>query len=186
MSTKRSDAHATRELSLALATPPSEASLQAVILAAGRGSRLGDATQQAPKCLIDVGEQRLIDHQIDALQAHGITDILVVAGYRASDVKAAVRGRARVIINPEWSSTNSLYSLTLCKPYVRGGFIVMNCDVLAHADAGAAHVLDYVDAGIPSTVCPEAEYRAALEHVLALVQNLRPDVLVVEIGASPF
>ena len=59
-------------------------------------------------------------------------------------------------------------------------------DVLALADAGAAHALDYVDAGIPSTVCPEAEYRAALEHVLALVQNLRPDVLVVEIGASPF
>lgn len=59
-------------------------------------------------------------------------------------------------------------------------------DVLALADAGAAHVLDYVDAGIPSTVCTEAEYRDALDYVLAKVQSLRPDVLVVEIGASPY
>lgn len=135
MDIPRCGAHTARNGSFAQLELVFPTSLQAIILAAGRGSRLEAETDETPKCLVDVGDGRLIDHQIDTLQAHGIEDILVVAGYRASDVKAAVRGRAHVIINPEWGSTNSLYSLALCKPHVRGGIVVMNCDVLAHIDA---------------------------------------------------
>ncbi|MEX2470760.1 MAG: hypothetical protein WEA34_01175 [Gemmatimonadota bacterium] len=58
-------------------------------------------------------------------------------------------------------------------------------DVLAFEDAGADAVCDFMDAGLPTTVCPPAEYRVAVD---ALLSNVGPDdatVAVVEAGASP-
>jgi len=58
-------------------------------------------------------------------------------------------------------------------------------DILSFRDAGASHVFDFVDAGLPSTVCPEADYRKALELLISRIAHTRADVLVVEAGASP-
>lgn len=58
-------------------------------------------------------------------------------------------------------------------------------DILAFLDAGAATIVDFVDAGLPSTVVPEAEYERALAHLLARLAHAEADVAVVEIGASP-
>jgi hypothetical protein len=58
-------------------------------------------------------------------------------------------------------------------------------DILALRDEGADAVLDFVDAGLPSTVVPEEEYRAALGGMLARLAALQADAAVVEVGASP-
>ena len=58
-------------------------------------------------------------------------------------------------------------------------------DVLSFADAGADHILDFVDAGMPSTVVPEDEFRGAMAYMLSRIANLDVDVLVAEAGASP-
>ena len=58
-------------------------------------------------------------------------------------------------------------------------------DILSCLDVGAEYVLDFVDAGLPSTVCPEAQYVPALEQLLARMAALDPDVVVAEAGASP-
>jgi molybdopterin-guanine dinucleotide biosynthesis protein len=58
-------------------------------------------------------------------------------------------------------------------------------DILSCLDVGAEHVLDFVDAGLPSTVCPESVYAPALEQLLARMAALDPDVIVAEAGASP-
>ena len=58
-------------------------------------------------------------------------------------------------------------------------------DILSMSDAGADEVFDFVDAGLPSTVCPADECRAALGGLLARMAVADPDVLVVEAGASP-
>jgi len=58
-------------------------------------------------------------------------------------------------------------------------------DILKFRDAGAAQIFDFVDAGIPSTVCPEADYRKALELLTSRIARVGADVLVVEAGASP-
>lgn len=58
-------------------------------------------------------------------------------------------------------------------------------DVLSIRDAGADWGLDFVDAGLPSTVVPESEYRTALRQLLARLASRPADVAVVEIGASP-
>ena len=58
-------------------------------------------------------------------------------------------------------------------------------DVLSMLDAGADAVFDFVDVGLPSTVCPSDEYRDALQRLLSLVADESPDVVVAEGGASP-
>ena len=58
-------------------------------------------------------------------------------------------------------------------------------DILAMQDAGAEHVFDFVDAGLPSTVAPEKEYRGALRNLLSRMVEVEADVLVAEVGASP-
>lgn len=58
-------------------------------------------------------------------------------------------------------------------------------DVLTFGDAGADHILDFVDAGLPSTVVDEAVFRAALTTLLHRIAHLQADVLVAEAGASP-
>jgi hypothetical protein len=58
-------------------------------------------------------------------------------------------------------------------------------DALAMRDAGADHVVDFVDAGLPSTVCEPAPYRAALDHMVSSLAGADLDVVVAEAGASP-
>jgi hypothetical protein len=58
-------------------------------------------------------------------------------------------------------------------------------DMLSLRDAGAKHVFDFVDVGLPSTVCPAAEFTESLLQLLSLVASVEADVLVAEAGASP-
>lgn len=58
-------------------------------------------------------------------------------------------------------------------------------DILAMSDAGADPVLDFVDAGLPSTIAPEAAVREATHRILGALAAARADLLVVEAGASP-
>ena len=58
-------------------------------------------------------------------------------------------------------------------------------DVLSLGDAGADHVFDFIDAGLPSTVCPPDEYRSAMLGLLSRIAETDGTVVVVEAGASP-
>lgn len=58
-------------------------------------------------------------------------------------------------------------------------------DVLTMKDAGADWILDFVDAGLPSTVVPSEQYASALRHLMSAMAELPADVAVVEAGASP-
>ncbi|MDD1730099.1 MAG: NTP transferase domain-containing protein [Methanospirillum sp.] len=60
--------------------------VQAVILAAGEGTRLRPLTQNRPKALIPVGNRPILEHLVDSLLKCGIRDIIVVVGYRKEQV----------------------------------------------------------------------------------------------------
>ena len=104
---------------------------QAVILAAGRGSRLNENTRDVPKCLQVVGGTTLLERQIRILRAAGVEEICVVAGYKAELVREAVGDSVHIIENPRYAQTNSLYSFWLCRDWVRASLLVLNCDVFA-------------------------------------------------------
>lgn len=58
-------------------------------------------------------------------------------------------------------------------------------DVLTYGDAGADAIIDFVDAGLPSTVVPHKVFKSAMRYMLNRIAALEPDVLVAEAGASP-
>lgn len=58
-------------------------------------------------------------------------------------------------------------------------------DILSIKDAGADSVFDFVDVGLPSSICPQKGYERALEQLLSLIAETNSDVAVIEIGASP-
>ena len=58
-------------------------------------------------------------------------------------------------------------------------------DTLGMLDAGAEHIVDFVEAGLPSTVLPGKEYVVALKAMLGYIQQQKADIVVIEIGASP-
>ncbi|MFN2566083.1 MAG: NTP transferase domain-containing protein [Gemmatimonadaceae bacterium] len=104
--------------------------MQAVILAAGLGSRLKPVTGGKAKALIEVGGRPLILHQLEALADHGVGPVLIVAGHEADEVQKVVRDRAEFILNERFAETNSLYSLWLGREWIKGPFVLLNCDLL--------------------------------------------------------
>lgn len=105
--------------------------MKAIILAAGKGTRMGALTATTPKCLLPVNGRPILDYQLSALAAAGIEDILVVSGFCASQVAAYSRGRFQALVNNEYESTNSIYSLWLAKDWLAGsGFVLLNGDVV--------------------------------------------------------
>jgi molybdopterin-guanine dinucleotide biosynthesis protein len=58
-------------------------------------------------------------------------------------------------------------------------------DMLSWKDAGASHVFDFVDVGLPSTVCPPEDFTDPLEQLLSKIATAGADILVAEAGASP-
>ena len=106
--------------------------MQAIILAAGCGSRLTTQLNGKPKCLMSMEKMSLIEYQLERFYDFGITEICIVIGYREDDVRRAIGERCHYIVNPRYAETNSLYSLSLARDWVRGAFLLLNCDVLAH------------------------------------------------------
>ena len=69
----------------------------AIILAAGRGYRLGALTEREPKCFLRVGPLTLLEHQLEALARFDVSPVVVVAGYRSEVVAARVNGHAHLL-----------------------------------------------------------------------------------------
>ena len=104
--------------------------MKALILAAGRGSRLLSLSRHHPKCLLEVGGHAILDYQIAALRRCGIRDIVIVVGYLANRIKDHVTVPATFVENRDYASTGSSYSLWLAMELVRDGFIYLNSDLI--------------------------------------------------------
>ena len=112
-------------------------SMQAVILAAGRGSRLGNQNGDRPKCLVEIGEKTILERQIQALKAVGVDDIYVVVGYKKELVKQVINAKfdnITFIENDIYATTNTIYSLYLTIPHLSHDFFYLNGDVLFRND----------------------------------------------------
>ena len=88
---------------------------RAVILAAGRGSRLAPLTDALPKPLVPVSGVPIITTILDALHAAGISSITMVRGYRgaAFDVLRATYPQIEFLDNPDWETSNNIASIAI-------------------------------------------------------------------------
>ncbi len=110
--------------------------MDALILAAGRGSRLGSLTDDRPKSLIDLGGISPLELQLDLLAARGIERALIVTGYHRATVEAAARQRVggRIIVeaiwNPFWSVTNVIGSVWMARDRIERPFVYLHADTV--------------------------------------------------------
>lgn len=104
---------------------------RAIILAAGRGSRMGPLTDEQPKCFTVFHGRRLLDWQMTALRSAGISEIAIVRGYCANRFTEAVT----YFENPRWSETNMVSSLTSARDWLRAhDCIVSYSDIFYSAE----------------------------------------------------
>lgn len=97
--------------------------MQAIILAAGMGKRLGEYTHDNTKCMLEVNGVRLIDRALAALKEVEVTKVVLVVGYKGQNVKDYVGNEYQgipieFVENPIFDKTNNIYSLYLAKDYM--------------------------------------------------------------------
>ena len=101
--------------------------MKVIILAAGRGKRLGHYTKEIPKPLIDINGKSIIERQIELFKKNGITEIFVVRGYKKE--KFCMEG-ITFIDNEDFANTNQLASLVLAQNRISGNALILYGDLL--------------------------------------------------------
>ena len=107
-----------------------------VILAAGMAKRLRPLTDTRPKCLLKVGERTLLERTVDAMLEAGISELVVVTGYRGDMIRTFLTEHyptltIHFIHNADYEHNNNIYSLWMTRPYTDGrDFLLMDSDIL--------------------------------------------------------
>lgn len=81
-----------------------------VVLAAGKGSRLGAFTDRLPKCLVRIGDRCLIDWTLQSLSAVGLREVSLVGGFAIETLRSHVGARATIELNDQWECNGMLSS----------------------------------------------------------------------------
>lgn len=99
-----------------------------IISAAGLGSRLG---LNRPKCLVDIGDKKIIDYQLDLVK--DIEDVRIVVGFLEDEVMSYVkkiRSDVTFVRNPEYMTTSNTHSIYLASRHLKNPYIIMDGDLL--------------------------------------------------------
>ena len=131
--------------------------MQAIIMAAGRGSRLGGLTDNIPKAFLEAKGHRLIDYNLALLREHGIEDIKIVTGYRAELYEALAKEKAGItcIYNPFYEHCNVLGSFYMAQEKLENvDTIYLHADTLCHPEIFREMVQGEGDIVMPVDVRP--------------------------------
>ena len=112
--------------------------MQALMLAAGMGKRLGKYTENNTKCMVEVAGKKLIDYAIEAVRYAGINRMILVVGYKGQNLKDYIQRKYAnsemefiFIENKEYDVSNNIYSFYLAKEYVvQDDTILMESDLI--------------------------------------------------------
>ena len=103
--------------------------MQAIIIGAGRGSRLMPTTADTPKCFAEVAGKRILDWTVEAFQQNGIDNIAFIGGYRI-DVVREHYPQFTFRHNDDWQNNNILASLFYAEDLMEEGFLCCYSDIL--------------------------------------------------------
>jgi L-glutamine-phosphate cytidylyltransferase len=114
--------------------------MKAVILAAGRGSRLYPYTKYIPKCLLDIGGETILERQINHIRDCGIDEVVIVVGFWFEKVENFLTDydglgmRITTLYNPFYKTTNSLISLWIARSEMNEDIVIINGDNVFEVD----------------------------------------------------
>lgn len=158
--------------------------MQAIILAAGQGTRLRPLTDDRPKCLVPVSGRPLLERHLAVLAGAGVSPVTIVGGHMAHCLE---NNGITLLRNEAFASTNMVWSLRCAfDSFVRG--CVLAYGDIAYSPAALRALLDH-----RGDICVvvdrdwEAYWRTRSESPLNDAETLRitPDGLLAEIGNRP-
>jgi len=111
--------------------------MKALLLAAGRGTRISRHLGGKPKCLVDIGGISLLKYSVELLRSRGIEDIAIVLGYNEMYIRDELKGLGvSFFYNPLFDITNSIVSLWFAREFISNqtDLMIMNADVYIEQD----------------------------------------------------
>jgi L-glutamine-phosphate cytidylyltransferase len=166
--------------------------VKAIILSAGKGSRLGALTANAPKCLLKLGPRSLLGWQVEMLAAAGVSSVCVVSGFETGQVEAEVKRLSRpdvvmrTVFNPFYHIADNLATCWMARTEMQDDFILLNGDTIIEADI-VRRLIASPPAPITVTVDQKSSYddddmkvHIVDERVLNVSKKLEPAIVSAE------
>lgn len=113
--------------------------MKAIILAAGMGRRLQEASGGLPKSMIMIQGKSILHRQIESCRQVGIEKFVFVLGFKRNEMEAHILEvltpeQIQIVENKDYATTNTLYSLWMASKHFDDDFIYFNADVLFRSD----------------------------------------------------
>ncbi|HEU4612011.1 MAG TPA: phosphocholine cytidylyltransferase family protein [Kofleriaceae bacterium] len=159
----------------------------AILIAAGRGKRLGTHTDEIPKCMVQVGERPILGWVWDALASVGVDELVVIRGYRGDVLEQFVRSlvpKAIFVDNHEWQTNNILLSLACARRYLDQPCYMTYSDIVFTRGVARAAADSTAEIGLVIDRQFRDIYVGRTEHPLdeGEVADLLPDGTVARVG----
>jgi choline kinase len=160
---------------------------RAILIAAGRGKRLGPHTAELPKCLVPVGARPILGWAWRALAAAGIDELVVIRGYRGEALEAAARqlgSRVHLVENRDWETNNILHSLRAARAFLDQPCLITYSDIIFTPAVARAAATSPAEIGLVIDREFRRIYDGRTEHPLdeGEVADLMPDGTVARVG----
>ncbi|MDB4955228.1 MAG: phosphocholine cytidylyltransferase family protein [Myxococcales bacterium] len=160
---------------------------RAILIAAGRGKRLGPHTEEIPKCMVDVAGRPILGWVWEALERVGVEELVVIRGYRGDVLEKFVRGlvpRSIFVDNHEWQTNNVLLSLACARDYLDRPTYLTYSDIVFTPAVAEAAARSTAEVGLVIDREFRKIYEGRTEHPLdeGEVADLQPDGAVARVG----
>lgn len=143
--------------------------VKAIIIAAGKGSRLNPLTKDRPKCMLELNGKTLLMHQMDALRAAGVDRIVVIKGYRQEVINYP---GIEYCLNSDYENNNILSSLFYAQKQMEGGFIAAYSDIFYSKDIVKRLLESKSDISIVVDIDWRQSYEGRKLHPLEEAENV--------------
>ncbi len=101
--------------------------MKAIILVAGEGRRLRPYTEDRPKCMVDICGSNLIERQLSVLRSEGVTDIIMIGGYKSEMLN---KYDVKLLINSRYYETNMVWTLFCAEDQIKGDILICYGDIV--------------------------------------------------------
>ncbi|HSY29873.1 MAG TPA: phosphocholine cytidylyltransferase family protein [Burkholderiaceae bacterium] len=159
--------------------------MKAIILAAGRGSRMKEMTDDRPKCLVELRGKPLLEWQLAALRKAGIDEIAIVTGYKR---ELLANLSVKEFHNPRWEETNMVSSLACAQEWLQAEPCIVSYSDIFY-EASSVESLIASQSGLAVTYDPHWlklwEKRFGDPLIDAETFRLNQDNTLAEIGNRP-
>lgn len=157
--------------------------MQTIILAAGLSKRLRPLTDSTPKCLLKIGDKTILELTIDNVLKNGISEFIMVTGYREQMIKDFITKRFPdlniiYITNSDYANNNNSYSLWMTKNYIKNDCILLDSDIL----------FDYriigklLNSGFDNCLAVNTNHKLGTEEIKVIADS---DSKILHIGKEP-